>query len=210
MIENQKQESPKQDNQRQGFDSQNQRRNPREFNKQPKRPGQHGATRQRKTEYGIKLQHKQSIKLSFGLRDKTLKNYFKKSQKKSGNPTENLALYLCSRLDAVITAAKICPTIQSAKQVISHCHVMINGETVNKRGYPLKIGDEISFRPSIRTFTAVKDSLQKRKVDHMVYICAENLEHITDVKLKIVAQPTLETGIIAKEKLKPIMELYSR
>jgi small subunit ribosomal protein S4 len=189
----------------------NRRNDQRERREVKKRPGQHGASRRKKTEYGIQLANKQDIRLFFGLRDKKLKIYFEKSKSKKGNILDNLCDFLCSRLDSVLVATGVCPTVNSARQLISHKHVLVNGKLVNKRSYPLSANDEVSFQETVKNFTACHNNLQKRKADHIQYLVAENLEHISGAKIKMVSQPTFANAIMTnKEKLKAVIEYYSK
>ena len=103
------------------------------FNTRAYGPGQHGQTRSPKpSDYGIQLQAKQKLKSYYGnINERQFRNIYKKAIMKKGDTAENLIGLLERRLDAVIYRAKLAITIFSARQLINHGHVKVNGKKVN-------------------------------------------------------------------------------
>ena len=60
-----------------------------------------------------------------------------------GDTSENLIGLLERRLDAVIYRAKFATTIFSARQLINHGHVKVNGKKVNISSYSVREEDTI-------------------------------------------------------------------
>ncbi len=58
---------------------------------------------------------------------------------KKGDTAENLIGLLERRLDAVVYRAKLSTTIFSARQLINHGHIRVNGKKVNISSYQLKL-----------------------------------------------------------------------
>ena len=60
-----------------------------------------------------------------------------------GDTGENLIGLLERRLDAIIYRAKFATTIFSARQLVNHGHVRVNGKKVNIGSYSVKEEDTI-------------------------------------------------------------------
>jgi len=110
------------------------------FNTRAYGPGQHGQSRSSKpSDYGIQLQAKQKLKSYYGnINERQFRNIYKKAIMKKGDSAENLIGLLERRLDAVVYRAKLSTTIFSARQLINHGHVKVNGKKVNISSYQLK------------------------------------------------------------------------
>ncbi len=102
------------------------------FNTRAYGPGQHGQTKTSKpSDYGIQLQAKQKLKAYYGnINERQFRNIYKKAVMLKGDTGENLIGLLERRLDAVIYRAKFATTIFSARQLINHGHVKVNGKKV--------------------------------------------------------------------------------
>ncbi|KKQ23608.1 MAG: 30S ribosomal protein S4 [Candidatus Roizmanbacteria bacterium GW2011_GWC2_37_13] len=109
-------------------------------------PGQHGVrTRRKISERGLQLREKQKLRFIFGLSEKQLKNYFKKSVIKKGNTALYLSQFLESRLDNIVYRLGFAPTRASARQLITHGHIAINDKKLTIPSYQLQIGQKVSF-----------------------------------------------------------------
>ena len=110
------------------------------FNKRAYPPGQHGQSKNSKlSDYGTQLQAKQKLKSYYGnMNERQFRNAYKKAIMKKGDTAENLIGLLERRLDAVIYRAKFATTIFSARQLINHGHVKVNGKKVNIGSYLVK------------------------------------------------------------------------
>ena len=116
------------------------------FNTRAYGPGQHGQTRSPKpSDYGIQLQAKQKLKSYYGnINERQFRNIYKKAIMKKGDTAENLIGFLERRLDAVVYRAKLSTTIFSARQLINHGHIKVNGKKVNIPSYLINTEDIIS------------------------------------------------------------------
>lgn len=126
-------------------------------------PGMHGPSRRRKaaSEYGIQLKEKQKAKYTYGVLERQFLNLFKKASKKQGVTGEILLQYLEGRLDNTVFRLGIAPTRRAARQLVSHKHIVVNGEIVNIPSYALKPGDVISVREKSKDLIVITDSLEK-------------------------------------------------
>ncbi|MGL4346593.1 MAG: 30S ribosomal protein S4 [Chitinophagaceae bacterium] len=134
--------------------------NPKRLGKHTNPPGQHGAISKRKTlgEYALQLKEKQKVKYTYGVLERQFSNLFKKAARKKGATGANLVILLESRLDNTVYRLGMAHSRLSARQLVSHKHIMVNGKVVNIPSYQLKPGDIIGIKPS----TAVNISLTSR------------------------------------------------
>ena len=130
-------------------------------------PGQHGDSRRRKlSNYGIQLREKQRIKYMYGLLEKQFRNYFKKSQAKSGPTGHNLLIMLESRLDNTIFRLGLASTRRSARQLVSHKHFIVNNKIVNIPSFQLKPDDVIQVRDKSKKMEIFQDGLRRVQGDN--------------------------------------------
>ena len=107
-------------------------------------PGQHGNNRRRKvSEYGAQLAEKQKAKYTYGVLERQFRNLFDKAAKAEGITGEVLLQSLESRLDNVVFRLGIAPTRAAARQLVSHKHIVVNGNVVNIASYQVKAGDVV-------------------------------------------------------------------
>lgn len=119
--------------------------------RKPYPPGQHGnARRTRLSNYGVQLRQKQVVKRIYGVRERQLKNMYKKAvriSKTSGTDRglEFLRL-LETRLDNVVYMLGLAPSRASARQFVTHRHVTVNGKVLNIPSYHVEVGDVVELK----------------------------------------------------------------
>lgn len=123
-------------------------------------PGMHGWRRGRKSDYGVRLREKQKVKRYYGLMEKQFKSYFRQAERRTGNTGEILLELLERRLDNVIYKLNFAPSRKSARQLITHGHVYLNGRRVDVPDITLKIGDKITLKNSEKSRKTVKTQLE--------------------------------------------------
>lgn len=109
-------------------------------------PGMHGARRGRETEYGAQLREKQKLRRTYGILERQFRNYFKEAARLKGSTGENLLKLLECRLDNVVYKMGFGATRAEARQLVSHCAIMVNGQAVNIPSYTLAPGDQVSIK----------------------------------------------------------------
>ena len=128
--------------------------------KKPYPPGQHGRGRRKKpSEYAIQLSEKQKAKYIYGILEKQFRNLFKKASRKSGITGENLLILLESRLDNIVFRLGISKTRRGARQLVTHKHILVNGNIVNIPSFSLKEGDIISIRDKSRSISTINECI---------------------------------------------------
>ena len=134
--------------------------------KKPHPPGQHGRGRRRKkSEYAIQLAEKQKAKYLYGILERQFRNMFDKASRKDGVTGENLLQLLEARLDNVVYRLGIAPTRRSARQLVTHKHITVNGNLVNIPSYTLKEGDMIAVREKSKSLTAISSSIANKSAN---------------------------------------------
>jgi|TARA_B100000780_G_scaffold167486_1_gene117264 small subunit ribosomal protein S4 len=141
-------------------------------------PGQHGPKGvRRRSDYGVQLREKQKLKGYYGnIGEKQFRNIYKDAFAQKGDTSENLLILLESRLDAIVYRANLVSTVFSARQVVNHKHVTVNGSVVNIPSYRCKPGDEIVVKEKSRTIPLILDSVQKLERDVPEYISLNSKE----------------------------------
>jgi small subunit ribosomal protein S4 len=129
-------------------------------------PGQHGNSKKRKTqsEYAIQLREKQKAKYTYMVLEKQFRNTYFEAARLKGATGENLVKLLESRLDNTVYRMGIAPTRPAARQLVSHKHILVNGESVNIPSYRLKPGDTIELKPKSKAITSVTEHVRPRAV----------------------------------------------
>ena len=125
------------------------------------KPGQHGAVAKRGklSDYALQLREKQKVKRIYGLLERQFRNYYKKASNKKGNTGENLLQLLETRLDNVVYRMGFAVTRPSARQLVSHRGVTVNGKPVNLPSYQVKAGDAIALSEKAQKQLRVQESL---------------------------------------------------
>lgn len=126
----------------------------KEYRNKP--PGMHAWRRGKASEYGVRLREKQKVKRYYGLFERQFRRFFAMAEKGTENTGANLLRLLERRLDSVVFRAGLAGSRKSARQMLSHGHLRLNGKPCNRAGYLVKIGDRITVRPSERSQSYVR------------------------------------------------------
>ena len=138
--------------------------NGKELAKRPYAPGQHGQDRRKKlSEYGIQMQEKQKVRILYGLNEKQFRKTFERASKMKGIAGENLLVLLESRLDNMVYRLGMARTRRSARQIVNHGHILVNGKKVDIPSYTTKVGDVISVKENSINHPAIIDSLEQNR-----------------------------------------------
>ena len=127
------------------------------LNKNSNPPGQHGASKKRKSlgEYALQLREKQKAKYTYGVLERQFRKTFEEASRRRGVTGENLIKLLEARLDNAVFRLGLSPSRNGARQLVSHKHVMVNGEVTNYPSFQLKPGDIISLKPAAQNKTGL-------------------------------------------------------
>jgi small subunit ribosomal protein S4 len=123
-------------------------------------PGQHGQNRRKRSEYAIRLEEKQKLRFNYGLSEKQLRRYVQKARRASGSTGLVLLQLLEMRLDNTVFRMGMAPTIPSARQLVNHGHVTVNGKVVDIASYNCRPGEEVAARQRDASRKLVEANLQ--------------------------------------------------
>ena len=169
-------------------------------------PGQHGNNRRRKTsEYGVMLAEKQKAKYTYGVLEKQFRNTFKKADSAPGITGEVLLQNLEARLDNVVYRLGIAPTRAAARQLVSHCHIVVDGKVCNIPSRHIKPGQVVGVRERSKSLEVIQNSLAG--LNHSKYAWLEwNESEMSGKFLSVPERSEIPENI--REQL--IVELYSK
>lgn len=126
----------------------------------PTPPGQHGnkTSRKRRSDFGVKLVEKQKIRFNYGLTERQMRILILDARKGKEPTGERLLQLLELRMDNVVFRAGFAPTGIAARQLVSHGHMLLNGKRVDIPSIRLKVGDQISLKPSSQQIPMVVET----------------------------------------------------
>lgn len=123
-------------------------------------PGEHGQTRKKQSDYGIQLREKQKLKRMSGLLEKQFKGYFEKADRQKGVTGTNLLLLLEKRLDNMVYRMGFANSRNEARQLVRHCHFLVNGKRVTIPSFQVKVGDVIQVTEKSRKVARILDAME--------------------------------------------------
>ena len=168
----------------------------------------HGQARGKQTDYGIQLMAKQKLKAYYGnIGEKMFRKYYKEAVRLRGDTGQNLIGLLERRLDAVLYRAKLAPTPFTARQLVSHKHVLVNGKKLNIPSYMVQDGDVIELRETARTIPAVVQAIESPERELPEYLDVDAAKF----KVTFLRAPRLE-DVPYPVQMEPnlVVEFYSR
>ena len=179
------------------------------FNSRNYPPGQHGKAKKGKlSDYGTQLEAKQKMKFYYGnINERQFRNVYRKAIQKKGNTTENLVGFLERRLDTVVYRAKFATTVFSARQLINHGHIKVNGKKVNIPSYLVKAEDTIEIKDKSKDIVTIVGALmnKEREVPDYIQVDEKNkkatltrIPKFSEVPYPVIMEPNL------------VIEYYSR
>ena len=170
-------------------------------------PGQHGSTKRRKKSsvYGVQLNEKQKAKFIYGLLERQFENTFHRATSKKGITGEILVQMLESRLDNVVYRLGIAPSRDAARQLVSHRHIVLNGNVVNIPSYNVKAGDFVGVREKSKSMEVITNCVSHSNKSQYSWLEWE-ASTMTGRFVQVPERAEIPENI--KEQL--IVELYSK
>ena len=169
-------------------------------------PGMHGKGKKRKqSEYAIQLAEKQKAKYIYGVLERQFAHTFDKATRKKGVTGEVLLQMLEARLDNAVFRLGIAPTRRAARQLVSHKHILVNGDVVNIPSFSLKPGDSVEVREKSKSLEAITNSLSTQSAKRYNWLEWDGHEMVG----KFISLPPRE-DIPENINEQLIVELYSK
>ena len=172
-------------------------------------PGQHGpaqARRRKQSDYAVQLREKQKVKRIYGLQEKQFRNLFEVAAQEPGITGANLIVALESRLDNIVFRFGFAQSRNSARQLIRHRHVEVNGRIVDVPSFVVKPGQQLSVKAKSKDTMSVQAALEARtRPSLMDWLALDEKARVG----RMVRPPTrADIPLAAQEQL--IVELYSK
>ncbi|MBN1782509.1 30S ribosomal protein S4 [bacterium] len=170
-------------------------------------PGQHGKTKRIKlSDYGLQLREKQKIKRYYGLLESQFRTVFEKASRKKGITSENMLKNLESRLDNVVFRLSFATSRSTARQLVRHRHLLVNGKIVDIPSYQVKPGDVIQVRDKSRKMDVFHNSVKRVKEGQLYPWLELDKANLKGTFLEVPSRADIPVNF--NENL--VVELYSK
>lgn len=171
-------------------------------------PGVHGKRVSRgQSEYGKQLSMKQKIKRIYGVLEKQFRKHLEEASGKKGVIGDLLVARLEMRLDNVVYRLGFANSRSSARQLVSHGLICVNGKKNNISSLEVKVNDIISINEIKKEKTFFVNQIQiiknKKKFPAWLEFDGAKLEG------KVRAVPT-RNDADANVDAQAVIEFYSR
>ena len=111
------------------------------------------------------------------------------------------------RLDAIVYRLKLAPTVFAARQLVNHCHILLNGKKCNIPSAMVKVGDVVSLKEKSHQIPMVIEAIGSPERDVPDYCDVDHKK----MSGSITRVPLLEDVPYATQ-MEPnlVVEYYSR
>lgn len=173
----------------------------------PGQQGQHRGRRQKASQFNLQLREKQKVKRIYGLLEKQFAKLMAEASKSKGQSGALLLQLLERRADNVIYRSGFAISRQSARQLVSHGHFLLNGRRVNVPSLRVKVGDVL---------TAREHSLKTEYFKNLDAVSPAVNQSYSWLKINRKKAEVAVTGLPLREETDPdineqlIVEYYSR
>jgi small subunit ribosomal protein S4 len=171
-------------------------------------PGMHGpkGSRRKQSEYAVALAEKQKLRFQYGILERQFRRYFEIAARKRGVTGELLLQSLETRLDNVVYRLGFANSRSSARQLVSHGHVQVNGKKVDVSSFAVKPGDTVTIKDNPKSRSLASRNLELTQITQVPDWLTIDKDHYTGSVSRIPTRD--EIAPIVNEQL--IVELYSR
>jgi len=165
-------------------------------------PGMHGFRGRRNTEYGVRLNEKQKLRYHYGMYEKQFRRFLTIAKKSKGNTANTLMQLLECRLDNVLRRLGVGRTIWATRQIVSHGHVIVDGQKTDIASFLVKAGQTITFKEGIHK--VLRDNMEQNAGHQVPNWLEWNPAQLTGT---IKAMPVIE-DVPFEVNLNLIIEFY--
>ena len=154
------------------------------------------------------MRAKQTLKGYYGnIGEKKFHAYYAEAENMKGDAPENLIGLLERRLDAVVYRSKLAPTVFSARQLVSHGHIYVNGKRVKIASYRVNPGDVITVSEKAKQMPLVVLALESGERNFPDYITVDSA-NFTATFTRVPAFEDVPYPVQMQPEL--VVEFYSR
>ena len=170
-------------------------------------PGVHGPKSRRKhTDYGLGLIEKQKLRYYYGLLERQFRGVYERALRRRGVTGEQMLQILETRLDNVVFHLGFANTRASARQMVGHGHVKVNGRKVNIPSYGLKVNDAVEVKNTNVSRQLATRNLEISTSRSVPDWLSLNKESFKGIVMRIPTRDEIQP--IANEQA--VVEFYSR
>lgn len=168
--------------------------------------GQHGPKKRmvKESQYALQLKEKQKLRFNYGLTERQLIRYVREAKRRKGSTGENLLQIIETRLDNIVFRLGFAKTIASARQLVNHGHISVNGRRVTIPSFLCSVNDTIEVREKSRNF--IQKSVTQLTNQAVPIHLDSNLDKLSGNVKDLAARDQI--GIAINELL--VVEYYSR
>ncbi len=139
---------------------------PGALERRPYPPGENGNKRRKYSDYALRLEEKQKIRVHYGLREEQLRRFIRNSKRGSATNWVNKLMGLLERrLDNLVFRLGFAPSIRSARQLVSHGHVLVDGKKVGVGSYVVPQGSKIMISEKARENQIVLQAMKAPRLE---------------------------------------------
>jgi small subunit ribosomal protein S4 len=162
--------------------------------------------RRRTSEYALQLREKQKVRRIYGLQEAQFRNMFAAASREKGITGDNLIVALETRLDNVVYRLGFAPSRKSARQLVRHRHVLVEGQTVDVPSYTVLPGQQITVKPASHDLPLIMEAVESRSGDGLLGWLSADYKKLSG---HMVEKPgRADIPLAVQEQL--IVELYSK
>jgi len=123
-------------------------------------PGMAKPQRSKPSEYMIRLREKQKLRRMVSITERPFQHLVARASKSTGKTGEELLKYMEVRLDNLVRRLGYAASLKTARQLVLHGHIKVDGRTVNIPSFEVTPGSVIALDPAMKENTNVKFSLE--------------------------------------------------
>ncbi|MFO0935352.1 MAG: 30S ribosomal protein S4 [Gemmataceae bacterium] len=124
-------------------------------------PGMHGTRRSKTSEYGVRLREKQRLKWFYGVLERQFRRYLQIASRSPSNTGEVLVTLMERRLDNCVHRLGFAVCRTTARQMVAHGHVLVNGHKCDIPSLLVKPGDVIKVKTAARSLSLARLQVQQ-------------------------------------------------
>lgn len=175
--------------------------------KRPTTPGMAKPQRGKPSAFSIRLREKQKLKRMISMNEKPFEQLVANASKAKEASGDHLLRSLELRLDNIVRRMGVATSLKTARQLVLHGHIKVNGKPVTIPSFACEAGQTISLSPKLKENVGVKLSLDTAKRLNQRPSYGEWKEE--DFSFKLVRAPERgEMNFPVTEQL--IIEYYSK
>jgi len=157
------------------------------------------------SDYGKQLLEKQRLRAYYGVMEKQFKRYVKDAMNEEGITGENIVKKLETRLDNLVYRIGFARSTRQARQLVSHGHILVNGNKLDRPSYQVQVGDEITLKEASRKVDMFKENFLEMTLPEYPYLTRD----MENFSATLVSMPNREdVPIEIDDHL--VVEFYSR